>query len=100
MKSQKGFTGVSIAVSVIVIFIFVTLIATLIYNYNSTIKETQLRAEATAIAVQEIEKIKADGFEKYESYNHDNYISALPQNVEVKDRILYDSDTLGLRRFK
>jgi len=35
IRSQKGYTGIDIAISVIVIFIFVSLIAMLIYNFNS-----------------------------------------------------------------
>ena len=63
--SEKGYTGVDIAISVIVIFIFVSLISFLIYRFNSSAKEVELKSEATSIAVEEIEKVKQDGFEKY-----------------------------------
>ena len=61
--SEKGYTGVDIAISVIVIFIFVSLISFLIYRFNSSAKEVELKSEATSIAVEEIEKVKQDGFD-------------------------------------
>ena len=51
---------------ILVIFIFVSLISFLIYRFNSSAKEVELKSEATSIAVEEIEKVKQDGFEKYE----------------------------------
>ena len=72
IKSNKGFTGIDIAISVIVLFIFVSLIAVLIYNYNSSSQELELKTEATYIAIDEIEKIKNAGFEKYESLNKES----------------------------
>ena len=69
--SEKGYTGVDIAISVIVIFIFVSLISFLIYRFNSSAKEVELKSEATSIAVEEIEKVKQDGFEKYDGMNKD-----------------------------
>ena len=44
--SEKGYTGVDIAISVIVIFIFVSLISFLIYRFNSSAKEVELKSEA------------------------------------------------------
>lgn len=62
IKSEKGYTGIDIAVSVIVIFIFVSLIATLFYNINSASKEIELKSEATSIAISEIENMKNMNF--------------------------------------
>lgn len=67
MKSEKGYTGIDIAISVVVIFIFVSVIATLSYTFNSSSKEVELKAEATAIAVEEIEKMKNKTIEKTET---------------------------------
>lgn len=50
--SEKGYTGVDIAISVIVIFIFVSLISFLIYRFNSSAKEVELKSEATSIALK------------------------------------------------
>ncbi len=58
MKSEKGYTGVDIAISVIVLFIFTSFIATLSYRVNSSSKEIELKSKATEIAVAEIEMIK------------------------------------------
>lgn len=65
MRSQKGYTGIDIAISVIVIFIFVSLIAMLIYNFNSSADELKIKSDATYIAVNEIEKIKSKDFSEF-----------------------------------
>lgn len=62
IKSEKGYTGIDIAVSVVVLFIFVSLIAVLSYNFNSSSKEIELKSKAMEIAIDEIEKIKNQGF--------------------------------------
>ncbi len=58
IRKENGFTGIDIAISVVVIFIFVSLIAFLIYSFNSSSKEVEYKSEAITIAVQEIETIK------------------------------------------
>lgn len=68
-RNQKGYTGIDIAISVIVIFIFVSLISLLIYRFNSSSNELKLRSTATYLAVDEIEKIKAQGFSAFEGLN-------------------------------
>lgn len=87
--SEKGYTGVDIAISIIVIFIFVSLIATLIYRFNSSSKEIELKSEATYLAIGEIEKIKNNGFETYDNLeqnatqdNEGNYLVNQPTDKE------------------
>lgn len=63
--SQKGYTGVDIAISVIIITIFISLIAVLIYKFNSSSDELQIKSKATEIAIDEIEIAKKNGFEQY-----------------------------------
>ncbi len=58
MKSEKGYTGIDIAISVIVITIFVSFIAALSSRVNSSSKEIELKSKATEIAILEIETIK------------------------------------------
>lgn len=65
LHSEKGFTGIDIAVSVVIIFLFISIIASLIYNVNSKSREIELKTEAIYIAINEIEQIKNDGYEKY-----------------------------------
>lgn len=65
IRSQKGYTGIDIAVSVIVITIFISLIAVLIYRFNSSSNELQLKSKATEIAIDEIETVKKNGIEQY-----------------------------------
>lgn len=67
MKSEKGYTGIDIAISVVVIFIFVSMIAILSYQMNSYSKEIELKSEATSLAIDEIEKIKNMTFGDIES---------------------------------
>lgn len=62
-RSEKGYTGVEIAISVIIITIFVSLIAVIISRFNSSANEIRYKEKATTIAIEEIEKIKKDGFE-------------------------------------
>ena len=52
----------------------------MIYRFNSSAKEVELKSEATSIAVEEIEKVKQDGFEKYDGMNKDKN-----QKVENKE---------------
>ncbi len=63
IRSEKGYTGIDIAVSVIVIFIFVSMIAMLSYNFNSTSMEIEYRAKALDIAVNEIETMKTKSWQ-------------------------------------
>lgn len=58
MKSEKGYTGVDIAISIVVLFIFVSLIASLSYRVNSSSQEIELKSKASELAVSEIETIK------------------------------------------
>lgn len=62
VKNEKGYTGIDIAIAVVVLFIFVSMMAVLSYKINSIAKETDLKAEATAIAIEEIEKLKNKTF--------------------------------------
>ena len=62
----------------------------MIYRFNSSAKEVELKSEATSIAVEEIEKVKQDGFEKYDGMNKDtkkdkNGNSLENQKVENKE---------------
>ena len=61
MKNEKGYTGVDIAISIVVITIFISLIALLISRFNSGANDIDLKSQATDIAIQEIENIKANG---------------------------------------
>lgn len=70
-KSERGYTGIDIATSIVILFIFVSLIATLSYNFSSTSKQIELRAEATALAVSEIEQMKNKRLEDIETEDID-----------------------------
>ncbi len=90
VKSEKGYTGMYIAISIVVLFIFVSLIAMLSYHLNSSAKEIELKAQATEIAVEEIEKLKNVSFDRIDDSNTAE-ISEIPEqrgfykNVQVED---------------
>ena len=65
IKSEKGIVGADIAIAVVVIFIFVSLISILIYNINSLSARVERMSEATYIAINEVEQLKIDGYDKY-----------------------------------
>ena len=72
IKKEQGFTGIDISVAVVILFIFISIIATLSYQVNSTAKAIERRGEAIEIAIQEIEKIKNQGFKNYEGTNSES----------------------------
>ena len=83
MKSEKGYTGIDIAISVVVIFIFVSLIAILSYNINSSSKEIELKSEATSLAIDEIETMKNIDFAEIEDISVANGNSQYKQAEEI-----------------
>ena len=65
IRSEKGIVVADIAISVVVIFIFVSIISILIYNINSLSARVERMSEATYIAINEVEQLKIDGYDKY-----------------------------------
>ena len=64
MKSNKGFTGVDIAVSVVILIIFVSVIGSMFYNLSVTERRIQRKTEATNTAIRTIEAMKAIPFDQ------------------------------------
>lgn len=83
IKDEKGLTGIDIAISIILITIFISIIGNLIVNINLNSKNTQRKTIATSYAIQEIEKIKAQGY--IDNYNN--------KGIETED-ILKEEDIL------
>ena len=94
IKSEKGFTGIDIAISVIVLFIFVSLIAFLIYNFNSSSKEIELKTEATYLAIDEIETVKNNGFETYKDLSEKQGNNVIVDNEETTKKGFYKTITV------
>lgn len=68
IKEEKGYTGVDIAISIVIITIFISLVGNLIININTNSKNMERKTVATSYAVQEIEKIKSQGYiDNYEN---------------------------------
>ncbi len=85
IKNQKGYTGIDIAISVVVLFIFVSIIAMLSYSINSSAKEIDLKSEATAIAVEEIENLKNKNFTQISEMESNNNGEQEPVKVDNKE---------------
>lgn len=66
-KNNKGFTGVDVAVSLVILLVFVSFIAALFYNLANTSKRIERKAQATNIAIEVIEALKATPFEKLQN---------------------------------
>ena len=83
IRSEKGFTGIDIAVSVVIMFIFISVVAMLVYQVNSTAKRIELKSDAIYIAINEIEQTKINGIEVYAGKNETT--GAIKNNEEVKE---------------
>lgn len=107
-RSEKGFTGIDIAISVIIITIFISMMANLISNIILNSKKMERTEIATAYAVQEIEKIKAQGYR--DNYNekgiyseeilneedimdNSNTFTGYSKKTTIKDYVFIKSDT-------
>ena len=63
LKNNKGFTGVDVAVSLVILLIFISFVAALFYNVSNTSKRIERKTQATNIAIEFIEAMKATPFE-------------------------------------
>lgn len=88
-RSEKGFTGIDIAVSVVIIFIFISIIAMLSYRINSTSKEIQLKSDAIYVAINEIENAKSKGLEEFKGRSVADGNSVVVENVETEKQGYY-----------
>lgn len=77
MRSDKGITGIDITISVILITIFIGLISTLTYQIQKNSSDIERKTEATSYAVELLEQIKSEGFEKLPVKGNQK-ISSLP----------------------
>ena len=84
VKDEKGLTGVDITISIIVMTIFMAMIANLIVNIKLNTLDIKRKSIATSYVVQEIEKIRAQGY-------IDDYDSKGINSEEIlKDEDIYD----------
>lgn len=84
LKSEKGATGVDIAISIIILSLFIGLIVSLMYGIGQTSKDIERKTEATNYAISEIEKLKAEDFETLESKQTSGYIEDTPYYKTIK----------------
>ena len=111
IKEEKGLTGIDISISIIIITIFIAVIGNLIVNINLNSEYIQRKTVATSHAVQEIEKIKSQGYiDTYEDKGIDqediieetdieddagNFIG-YHKKISVKDYVLIQNDNTKL----
>lgn len=107
IKQEKGLTGIDITISIIIITIFIALIANLITNINLSSKDIEKKTQATSYAVDEIEKIKRQGYiDSYqnkgiesketlldEDINESDGFSGYHKKITIKDYVLIKNDT-------
>ena len=85
VKDEKGLTGVDITISIVVMTIFMAMIANLIVNIKLNTLDIKRKSIATSYVVQEIEKIRAQGY-------IDDYDSKGINSEEIlKDEDIYDN---------
>lgn len=94
LRSEKGFTGIDIAVSVVIIFIFISIIAILSYRINSTSKEIQLKSDAIYVAINEIEDVKSKGLEEFKGRSVADGNSVVTENEETEKQGYYKTITV------
>ena len=83
-RSEKGVTGIDITVSIIIITLFIGIIATLMFNINSSSGGIGRKSEATNYAITEIEKIKAQDFNTLNNKEESGYIEDTPYYKTIK----------------
>lgn len=95
MKSEKGYTGVDIAISIVVITIFISIITALTYRFNSSSKEMELKSEALTIATNKLEEIKSESIENVVTENEEEIRTkqGFYQKVDVTDATRLIEDT-------
>ena len=85
VKEEKGLTGLDIAISIVVITIFIAMIANLIANINLNTQDIKRKSTATSYAIQEIEKVKAQGY--IDDYNS----KGIDSEDVLKDEDIYSN---------
>ena len=85
VKEEKGLTGVDIAISIVVMTIFIAMIANLIANITLNTQDIKRKSTATSYAIQEIEKVKAQGY--IDDYNS----KGIDSEYVLKDEDIYSN---------
>ena len=84
MKKENGFTGLDIVISVFVLTIFIAVIGNLLVLINLNYKRIERNSKAMIYAIQEIEKIKALGYqEKYEGKGINERDNLLEEDTDI-----------------
>lgn len=81
IKNEKGFSVIDISISIICITIFMAVMASIMVNINLYSKNIERKSTATTYAIQEIEKIKSQGY--IDEYNG--------KGIDLKEEIKIDN---------
>lgn len=107
MKKETGFTGIDIVISIFVLTIFVAVIGNLIVLTNLNNKNIENNDKAMKYAIQEIEKIKAGGYQEIydgkgidakenlleEDINENEKFTGYHKSVFIEDYVFIKQDT-------
>ena len=84
MKNNTGFTGVDVAIGVIIFTIFIFVVAAMFYNISTSQKRVERKAEATNIAINVIESMKAmDFYDLEEDTSLDDINNQIANKIDV-----------------
>lgn len=84
LKSEKGVTGIDIAIAIIIVGLFIGIIVSLMYGINKSSSDIYKKTEATNYAISEIEKLKAEDFDTLETKQISGYIEGTPYYRTIK----------------
>lgn len=84
LKSEKGVTGIDIAIAIIIVGLFIGIIVSLMYGINRSSSDIYKKTEATNYAISEIEKLKAEDFDTLETKQISGYIEGTPYYRTIK----------------
>lgn len=84
LKSEKGVTGIDIAIAITIVGLFIGIIVSLMYGINKSSSDIYKKTEATNYAISEIEKLKAEDFDTLETKQISGYIEGTPYYRTIK----------------
>lgn len=100
IKSEKGFTGTDITIALIIILLFMSMISVIFFNITKSTKNIDRNSEATYIATEIIEAVKAKNYddvgitngevEVIKTENHVTY-SSKSGSISLGDEITIES---------
>lgn len=85
IKEEKGVAGIDISVSIILITIFISIIAVLLFHIQKNEEDIKRKSEAMSYAIEKMEEIKSNGFEKLPQKGTEKIEGYEDQYIVAKD---------------